>query len=154
MTRVASQTASPDSVVRAEIEAYIRASTWFALHAMESRVGGKGVPAFATRQAGTINLGVFPQEDSSYIFKCVACGHESDRLHRVLTPQRVKWGRKPFPCPDPGGESRSTSISSTSCADGSYSCPQARSVVPPRRVCRTTTVQGLLPLHAISGKSP
>ena len=105
--------------------------------------GRKGCPALATCQAGTINLGLFPQEDSSYIFKCVACGHESYRLHRGLTPQRVKWGRKPFPCPDPGGKSRSTSISSTSCAGGSHSCPQARSVVPPRRVCPTTTVQGL-----------
>ena len=104
---VASQIASPDSVARAEIEAYIRASIWFALHAMESRVGGKGVPACAL-QLAKLGQSIWAcffkkvRRKGAPIFKCVACGHESDRLHRALTHQRVKWGHKPFPCPDPG----------------------------------------------------
>ena len=158
---VAPQIALSDEEARAEIETYIRASIWFVFHMMEPRVGGEGVPECALQLAkpGGSIWECFvkrTRRKGSIIFKCVACGYESDRLHRAVSHQRVKWGHKPFPCTDPGWlvsvylyfrQLASLTIPTLVCRF------LARSVVPPRRVCPTTAVQGLLPLHVNSGKS-
>ena len=104
---VAPQTALSDKAVRAQIEAYIRASVWFQLHEIETRVDAVGVPACALQlaQPGHSIWACFfkrVRRNGTSVFKCISCGHESDRLHRAVSHQRTKWGHKPFHCMDPG----------------------------------------------------
>ena len=104
---VAPQEALSDKAARARIEAYIRASVWFQRHTMEPRVGKPGVPAYAVQlaEAGQSIWACFfkrVRRKGTSNFKCSACGHESDRLHRAVAHQRTKWGHKPFACTDPG----------------------------------------------------
>ena len=96
-----------DDAARAQVEAYIRISLWFQLHALESLVGESGVPLSALQLAkrGDSIWACFVKRvrrKGKLIFKCTACGHESDRLHRAVGHQRTKWGHKPFPCTDLG----------------------------------------------------
>ena len=104
---VAPQSPLSDGAARAQIIAYIRASFWFQLHAMESRVGELGVPVSASQLAkrGQSIWACFfkrVRRKATLVYKCTACGHESDRLHRAVSHQRAKWGHKPFACTDPG----------------------------------------------------
>ena len=104
---VAPQTGLSDDAARAQIEAYIRISLWFRMHALESLVGESGVPLSALQLAkrGHSIWACFVKRvrrKGRLFFKCTACGHESDRLHRAVGHQRAKWGHKPFACTDPG----------------------------------------------------
>jgi hypothetical protein len=104
---VAPQAALSDNAARAQIEAYIRTSLWFQLHALESHVGELGVPVSALRLArrGHSIWACFfkrVRRKGTLFFKCTTCGHESNRLHRAVSHQRTKWGHKPFACTDPG----------------------------------------------------
>jgi len=104
---IAPQTALSDGAARAEVEAYIRTSSWFRLHAKESRVGELGVPVSASQLAKrdqSIWACLFKRirRKGRLVFKCTACGHESDRLNRAVSHQRAKWGHKPFACTDAG----------------------------------------------------
>jgi hypothetical protein len=104
---VGPQTALSEEEARAQIEAYIRTSSWFQLHEMETLIGGPGVPACASQLAppGHSIWACFfkkVRRDGTLVFKCITCGHESHRLHRAVNHQRAKWGHKPFPCTDSG----------------------------------------------------
>ena len=104
---VAPQPSLSDDAARAQIEAYIRTSIWFRMHVLESLVGEPGIPVSASQLAkrGHSIWACFVKRvrrKGRLIFKCTACGHESDRLHRAVGHQRAKWGHKPFACPDPG----------------------------------------------------
>ena len=106
-TVVRSKKALSDEAARMEIEAYIRTSDWFELHAMESRVAQQGVPACASQlaQPGQSIWACFfkrIRRKGAPVFKCVACGHESDKLHRAVSHQRAKWVHKPYACTDSG----------------------------------------------------
>ncbi len=96
-----------EDVARAEIEAYIRTSIWLRMHVLESLVGQSGVPVSALQlaQRGHSIWACFVKRvrrKGRLVFKCTACGHETDRLHRAVGHQRAKWGHKPFACTDPG----------------------------------------------------
>jgi len=96
-----------DDAARAQVEAYIRISLWFRVHALESLVGESDVPLSALQLAkrGDSVWACFVKRvrrKGRLIFKCTACGHETDRLHRAVGHQRTKWGHKPFPCTDLG----------------------------------------------------
>ena len=104
---VAPQTALSDDAARAQIEVYIRISLWFRMHASESLVGESGVPLSALQLAkrGHSIWACFVKRvrrKGRLFFKCTACGHESDRLHRAVGHQRAKRGHRPFACTDPG----------------------------------------------------
>jgi len=104
---VGPQTTLSDKAARGQIEAYVHTSVWLLLHAMEPRVGDPGVPACALQlaQPGHSIWACFfrrVRRKGTSVFKCTACGHESDRLHRAVSHQRAKWGHKPFPCTDLG----------------------------------------------------
>jgi len=96
-----------DKAARALIEAYIRTSLWYQLHAIEPRIDEPRVAACGLQLAKrdhSIWACFFKtvRRKGTPAFKCLACGHESDRLHRAVSHQRAKWGHKPFPCKDPG----------------------------------------------------
>ena len=104
---VAPPTTLSDDAARAQIDAYIRTSIWFRVHVLESLVGEPGVPVSALQLAkrGNSIWACFVKRvrrKGRLIFKCTACGHETDRLHRAVGHQRTKWGHKPFACTDPG----------------------------------------------------
>jgi hypothetical protein len=104
---VAPQTSLSDNAARAQIDAYIRISLWFQAHALEPRVGERGVPVSALQlakrgQSIWVCFVKRVRRKGTLVFRCAACGHDSDRLRRAVGHQRAKWGHKPFACPDPG----------------------------------------------------